>query len=447
MNSKYLNKKFLEREANDIILNIINKYTNKEGFIVEKGDVLTGNVNKRNIIIEDLGDYIPFINQLGYKNFSSKQIKLTISFLEKRNYVYKKNKVLIRPYYNTDLILGFLEYYQQTKNQESLNAAKKIIQSWHKYFIKNNFVSAAYLNKINLNLPLTCSQGGGMYIELLSDLFKITKEKKYLALAKRLTDGWVNCPFFKNYGLFPNYHLFSFKILKLFPDIKKRITNATLHKQNTNLIFSLLSLYLMTKNKDIKKALYKWFGSVKENLLTKEGGLYTNWNPIEKGKNINLTNFHALEVFSDSSYFLMDKDLLSTAIKIGDFWIKQQSKETGLFPLWTKSPKGQESKSKPKNTSWLDCNTDMIIALMKLYELTRNKRYKESAELALEGVFKYHKKKYGYAKIVDYTNGKVIDPEFQTKTVTLFLKAIILFLNKEKNIYKTNWLYKLLRDR
>jgi hypothetical protein len=209
-------------------------------------------------------------------------------------------------------------------------------------------------------------------------------------------------------------------------------------KNNTNPIFSFLELYKVDRDATIKSDIYKWVEATKKIMSSGKGGLYSS---IElTGNNIKMdvdltSNFAVIDVLCDCAWVFKEDRFLRMAREIADFWLSLQSSSTGLFPLTPKS-----------KSSYLDSETDMIIALIKLYELTGEVKYKESAEKTFEGILQFHHAKRGYVLSVDINNGKILNPIVKTKFVSLLLKPFILFISG-RDIYKTPWLHNLLKDR
>ena len=120
--------------------------------------------------------------------------------------------------------------------------------------------------------------------------------------------------------------------------------------------------------------------------------------------------------------------------RVADAWLRIQG-ETGLFP----NAPGLRHDD-------LDVQTDMIVALAKVGELTGEDRYREAAALTLDGVLRYHRQDSGYVLRVDVGSGNVISTFMKTKFIALFLKALHLYHDGRK-IYGTPELLEVLRDR
>jgi len=439
-----VDKQYLKEIAHKIIQQTIKDYTNSHGLLISLGNSLTGEIIQSTPIIEDLGDYLPFLLYFGYNEFSKRQVSLAINKLD-GNCLYSdprhpRSKFIVDGYGNTDLILGFLEYYKQTGDKSVLNIIESSIESWYKLLTKDGFTYMGYIKKIHLPIPLISTKHGGMYGEILVDLFEISKNQKYIDMANNIMKKWITIPFFKRNGLFPNLYLYPFttNILKVIPRIRRGSKQVRFFKENTNLVFSLLALYRITKENRFKKAIYYWIDNVKRKLARPDGGVYTQWSPNDKATDINLFNFQLIEILCDASCIFNDSSLLSFSTRVADFWLKHQSARAGLFPNKINSN---------NHYDYLDCETDMAIALLKLSELTNKEKYRISSQECFQGILKYHMKPKGLALVVDYRNGTLIEPICKIKFNMLFLKLIIAFLNNDKKIYSTEWLFKLLRDR
>jgi len=383
-------------------------------------------------LVDDLGDYIPFLVYLGEREFCENHIKASSP----------KICIPLLPTEREDTLLGLIEFYRWTGKELSLNLAKEYIDYlFSNYYYKGRIVVSKnqYIERVfalhrkkslierskKIMLKLIHNFSGtrlsiprnGIFIELLVDMYDLTGDEKYLQMAEDLVITWIRDRTFRKYGLFPSFHLNPFK------------ASSTLFKDNTALLNGLIALYERTKEDKYKSAILKWSQSLHARCF--RGSIWGKYY-FRSGKLEELSLLYAfpsIDVLCYAYFVLGEENLLSFAEKIAEFWIPLQS-EIGLFPINPSS-----------NVSHQDMVTDFCISLWGLYEHTGNNMYREKSEKAMEGLFKFHV----FPLKVDYQSGEIVDPTEVPKFITLMLKPIILL--KEERIYKNKKIFKLLRDR
>jgi len=154
--------------------------------------------------------------------------------------------------------------------------------------------------------------------------------------------------------------------------------------------------------------------------------------------------------------YLVNKNrkALALAKNVTDSWLKHMS-PLGLIE---ESPYENDKRLKRilrnysmtrKKISRLDSQTDFAVVLVKMYELTKEKRYLKAAERIIDGVLKHHKYGKGFAEFVDVENGNQSGSVIETKFLFLFLKILLLLhvSRREERIYKDRLLKDIIRDR
>lgn len=437
----------LKAESSEIIKWLKNDFTMADGLPFASLDGLNGFVDDKRHILNDLGDYLPFVSYYGDNGFCRTQLNVLSNFLDD-GVLKPRDQILgiipvTRAFEHTDLLLGLIDYYYQTKTEEAFKMIDNISRGVLKKFYRNKLILSRYLYRINSPLPVFNSIDG-MFIELYTELNNLFPDRGYIEIAEELFNSITQIPFFQKTLLFPESYTVGFKgkLIKYFPSLKKSELIVNTMKDNTNMIYAFHELYRVNKNPEIRTIIDKWAQSFFNTMVTKEGGViekvWLNGNKFEVLKGVSLTSsFPVLDLLCDLTWTFKDASLLSKAKKIADYWIELQSHTTGLFPL-----------EPDKNHSYLDSETDMIIALMKLSEITNERIYRESAERAFQGIIEHHKLKKGkgYSLSVDINSGKVVDYKVKVKFVSLLLKPFILFESRDK-IYENSELFNLLKDR
>jgi len=297
------------------------------------------------------------------------------------------------------------------------------------------------MNALGWDGLFTFETKDGMYIELFVDLYRHYGNDDYLRQSERLFEKMIAIDCYRKFNLWPvlvHHPSLAGRVALVINRLRRQTETIRLMKNNTNTIFGFLSLYKLTKADEVALCIESWARAV-EKMMISEQGLVYNFAKISGAEVIpyepNLTvAFTVIDLFCDCTYFLNNQRYLHIAEKVAEFWLATQGR-TGLFPL-----------RHNEQSSYLDSETDMIVALMKLHELTGNPAYRDSARRAFGGLLKYHRTDSGYCLSVDKDSGEITDSTYKTKFIALMLKAFILFI-ENRGIYKDPNLYALLRDR
>ena len=99
--------------------------------------------------------------------------------------------------------------------------------------------------------------------------------------------------------------------------------------------------------------------------------------------------------------------------------------------------------------SRLDSQVDFAVVILKVYELTKDKKYLDAAKNITNGIIKYHKFNKGFIEFVNIKTKEQKGHKIETKFLFLILKLLILMHNIEngKKIYKDKLIKDLIRDR
>jgi uncharacterized protein YyaL (SSP411 family) len=274
-----------------------------------------------------------------------------------------------------------------------------------------------------------------MFIELFEETSFLENRTVSEVLAKKL----LEIPTFKTMGIFPSFVSSSWgSLLALHPQYKKRFRETMFIKSNANALHGLLSLYQKNNDPKLKAAIEHWFAGVTKHFIDHDG-FVIHTAEIEEGRLTktvtgSASNHTAIDLFSDLANHFKEARYLDAAEHTARAWLSIQG-TTGLFPL-----------SPTNRTSDLDSQTDMIVALWKLHELSGKEEYRAAADRALEGVLTHHKQPGGYVLGVNVDSGTIVSAWYKTKFIALFLKALHLYIDGRK-IYQNEELFELLKDR
>jgi hypothetical protein len=412
----------------------------KKEFVFEDGSFFLEKSSKgifATHIYPDIGDYLPFFLYFGEINFIDLHIQQLKKSLKKNIFVSELPTFginnLAKSYEYTDLLLGILDYHDFVKSAES----KKMIIDYSNEAIKifnlNSEINSFYHFPTGLKIPIFDTRDGTL-IETYVDLYKQFGDVEYLNVAENIYRNLIRGDVFKKQGILPEFD--ASRLLKSTFDLLrgKKFKTITICKNNTNSLFGLLSLYKINKNEEVKMTIDRIVSAIINTALVEGGGIAKH---ASETKEAFLTaSFSMIDFLCDMYFFTRECEYLDDAKKIAGFWIGKQGK-TGLFPVLSL-----------KKESFLDSETDMTIALYKLYELTGDVSYKNSAERCFQGVLDFHVKN-GFPLGVDVDTGDVVNGTQRTKFIALFLKVVILkiYYCNDESIYKNEWLHSILRDR
>ncbi len=392
-------------------------------------------------IHSDLGDFLPFFLYFGEDEFVDKQVFLYEKSLKDNLYISEFSSFgiggLVKSYEYTDLLLGLTDLYEISPNERNKGLLLKTTETAVKVFNLDHSLSSYYYPKLGFNLPIVDTRDGTL-IELFVSLYEIGLGEKYLSIAKNIYIKLINDSFYNDFSLLPTFEVPKWLKfgLSMIGD-KDRFNKVMIFKNTTNSLFGFLSLAKIGMKEvyvEINKIITK-LKSISEEI---GGGIPITYELKNNKKSVaNLTaSFGVIDFLCDFYNETGDMTKIEFAKTIADFWIKKQGK-TGLFPVTPDSV-----------DSFFDSETDMTVALYKLWEKTYEVRYKDSADRCLEGIIKFHGSK-DYVLSVNINDGEVINVGQRTKFLALFLKLLILKIkySEGKKVYSDKELFNLLRDR
>lgn len=383
--------------------------------------------NSKANLFPDLGDIVVFVENFGGRRLVEKQIEAYKKSLRNGILVSQFPTLGIRgfakSYEYSDLLLGLVDNFTINPTEENKTLCVKNLEKAIEIFRFDKNISSFYYSTLGWHVPLVDTRDS-MFIEIFLDAEKVFENPRYGEIAKNIYEKIKSSYFFKKNNFLSTHT----------PNISGKVVVC---KNNTNTLFAWLALYLETKDEEVLSSIKRLLSSLERRALTEGGGVVMNLYDEKSDARANLTVSSALLDFScDMFKFTGEAQALSIAKRIAEFWLKHQA-STGLFPL-KPSSKG----------SFLDSETDMSVALFKLFELTGSERYKSAADKCFQGIWQYHRKD-NYPLSVDIESGKTIKNVQRTKFLALFLKLLILQISYAdgRTIYGDKNLWNLLRDR
>jgi len=431
-----LNKKFYLKEAGRIISLLKKDFVMENGaFFLERSGT---NIFSRHIF-PDFGDFAPFFLYFGEGKFVDEQVSIFKGILKNGVLVSEFPsfgiKNLAKSYEYTDLLFGLIDYYAFKKDKESFDLLLNTADSAAGIFNFGGGTSSFYHTGLRARVPVFDTRDA-TFMEIFADLHKLVPDKKYLDFALNIYERLIKTDLYKKHGLFPTWDANFFVKTVLDPKGNK-FNAAQIHKNNSNALFALLSLYKETKSESVLKTIFTVINNLKNKATAGGGGVLEIYRPGRPSEQTSLSSsFSVLDFLCDFYHFQKRKEDLDYAENIAKYWMARQGK-TGLFPEFGGG-----------KISFFDAETDMCVALYKLGELTGNQSYRAAADKCLNGIIEFHGKN-DYVLGVDVGSGAVVNNAQRTKFIALFLKLLILKIETAggEPIYGNGKLLDLLKDR
>ena len=427
----------------DCLKNILSK---DKKHLISQINAKTGKFIKDSPIFEDFGDIAPLLILCKKKLLLKNEFNELHKNLSKDIYysnIKFHSKYIVHTYDWSDLIYGLILYKKDKKNIKIEFHIKKYFNLIRNQIIKNKFVSTVGIKffKFIYFLPICSMNGCAMYPELLIYEKVSPNYKINLSLAKKIISTWTNDKFYKKHNLFPDFLEYKGKkniidkiIIFIFKKhINRKNNNATLFKQNTNSIASVLSVYMATKDQKYKDIIYNWYEAIKVKLRKKDDLFINEWSEKKIGV-WHSSNFQLVDLLCDFGFYFGDRYFITEAQKIANALIKQ-SKKFSVLPL-----------KKNSNRAHCDSQTDFSVSLIKLHKLTKNKKYLKYSIKIMNSIKKHFYKKYGIVEFVYTASKKEVTPLGKIKFLILSLKGW-LAIRYHNDIYKDLEFTNLLNDR
>lgn len=396
------------------------EYLSEEGvFIMGK----VGNSPNTEYIVDDFGDVAPFIALYG-----GEDICLThLDYIEKN----VAELGFDRAFAYTDLILGLLWYSRNNgQHAKRATALAELLydQVRSRWYVGNSLFSIAKCGRV---LPVT-NGIDSTFIEVWTEAYRGTHLREHGVMAEKTYDYFEKVRRENINKLIPKHHFPKWVKLPAYLVFPRKIREVHVMKDNTNYLFGLLDMIRLGIRAD--EALMS-FSDLHSHLSVFARQNELNNYLIPGRKSDLLCSFAYIDLSADAFKLTGDDKFIESAKILADYWINSHDSVTGLFP---RHFGGSES--------YFDSETDMAIALLKLYECTGYAGYRNKADELMEGILKYHRKEDGFVLQVDIGTGEVTAWNHKTKFIALFLKALHIF-SEGGALYEDETLFMLAKDR
>ncbi|MEY2935362.1 MAG: hypothetical protein RL033_6111 [Pseudomonadota bacterium] len=374
-------------------------------------------------LVADLGDTAPFLAALGEREEALTLARAACPHL--RGGLFRRHE---RAYLfdNHDLVLGWLELYEQTgeawlleRSREALHAVQDECE------VAGRLVDWAGGKK---HAWRSSSFNAG-FIEVAVDLHRATRDPTYLAWAQRWAQHFVRARSFQRHGLWSRFDTPRIELLGALLGRLARRGPWRMFKDNTNCVWGLLALQLEAPESQIARAITR-FVAVVSALFRRHGHVpqFALRHPV-----FDLSaNVFIVDLLADIAHFTGDTAALALASSIAAS-LEQRRWGNGLLPRGG----GQAGDH-------LDIMTDYGVALYKLHALGAGEHHRELAEQGWNATWQRHQSEHGLVLSVDGA-GHVVDDRVFVKYQFLATKALLV--GASTNVYAEPRLWRLLRDR
>lgn len=392
-----------------------------------KEEILDG--IERESILHDFGDYAPFLYAYGEHALVEQHVKLIESATDSFSKPYRLQSGVLTFDYNYEIILGLIEIYRLSKQERFLQFAEK-----HMLTCLSNFLFFKVIVSRYRGIPnFLVSYYAYVMVELLLDLYELTGKPLYLEKSHLLVSEFLRRERWRP-TLFANYdYLFCSNLGK-----KVFTPNGFFIGKNTSIIFGLTKLAAVTGDDELKNLVKKYLLEI-NSLMVREQVVY-RYCRLDSGAIHDpciSASFMYINMLNNFTSLFRDQATLNIAQAITVPYLDNVG-ATGLFPYRIGSDR----------RCFVDGNTDFSIALLELFQLTGNERYKQYATNCFQGMLRYNLK---YSS-VDVETGEATDPvvfksyRTRAKFKALFLK-LSLCIENDLNVIGTGSYASLLRDR
>jgi len=445
--------KEIVRKEIDFLLKLLTEvYPGKNGLLPCRVDVRSGAVLDKRAIVDELGDYASYIiyagEILGNRRVSEWGINHVINAAKiaqtnlglfdaqvTTDTPVRNSKRFIYSTQNADTINGLVSSFLISKDERLKKITADFFSGLKRDFLKRGFLSYGVHESAKIKIPIANALTSAYAAEELVNFGAAIGDKQYSDFAYEILKSYIRSSYFRKYGLFPLRICWSSILKPLFKAAffltkKPRSDSSIAVKDNCYLIFALLELYKVNKDKEIKSAIDVWFKNFFSKLYQNSGWFFNCWNP-NRGPHArsDLQHSHSMiELLMDSFRLFGDENHFKTAKTMADYWLKENS---------------------DADYALLDPQVDFAIDLIKLHELTDDEKYLNAARGIFAGIIKNFKLDHGYAWKVDLRSGKVLEANIETKFLGLLLKGFLVYSETEsgKKIFKDALLGNIARDR
>ncbi len=420
------------------------RYCGAHGLLARTVDVRRGCIADPSPLIDDLGDYVQYVHELGRITGDGALCEWA------QGQVLEALRLTQAP---TGLIHGLALgpglrgrvhriLYSNLAAVDTLWGLAESLRTWGKGVISSDvgrFLAGVRLlaagrnglpvyaalpcSPLRLHLPLSNPMLAGIWIEGLVQIHGVTGDEAHLSWATEMAQAVMALPEVRARGLLPARFPTSALGSALAPllDLVFRARGrpgsggSVVAKGDAFFIFGLLALHRASGQEWIRDAVLCWKRAAL-NAMTAQDGRFYDIRPARGApRDVSLfANNTWMEVLLDIFYDLGDEECLHAASRSARAWLRQRT-PVGLIPNRDADPHAA-----------LDPLVDLAVNLMKLEQLTGDGEWGDGEAQLSAALERHFRQPHGMAWKVDARTGELATTEICTKYLGLYLKLRLL---------------------
>lgn len=427
-------------ETAEFLVECLYQYCRSDGLLCAVGNCRNGTIISDDLCVDELGDYAQYVSLLGtavgnaeYSSWALDQTLRGFSVSQGSDGLVYRDKASARQRIRVfplirygDTFWGLAEMYRLHKEERIKEAYENLISSALKFCLVDGIPSygCIFIGDKAVSFPIAEVMTSGYITESALNMYVLTKEDTYLAIAKHITRRWLETKPFKDHSLFlrhckRRWQKTLWSLLDLQFRLRRRpgMNETILVKGDTYLIFSLLSLNRISGDDSVRRAIIQWKDAVTKRATSPDGRFFNSINLSTNKKSwLRLEQNHSIiEALLDIAVDLCDEESLEFAERACSSWLSKADHNM-LIPNDDEKPFVD-----------LDPLLDFSVNLLKLAELNRKEKFRESAFQILESAIKYFKLPFGFSERIRLDTLKPVSSIVKTKFLGLFIKVLLVF--------------------
>ncbi|MDQ7841011.1 MAG: hypothetical protein RDU83_08295 [bacterium] len=420
------------------------RYCGGHGLLARTVDVRRGCIRDPSPIIDELGDYVQYVHELGLITGDGALCEWA------RGQVLEALRLAQAPsglIHGLALVHGLRGrthriLYSNLASVDTLWGLAESLRTWGKGVISSEverFLAGVRLlaagrsglpvyavlpcRPLRLHLPLGSSMLAGAWIEGLVKIYDITGDPALLSWAAEMAQAVLALPEVRAQGLlpvrFPTSALGDLVVPMLDLAFRARgrpgSGDSVIAKGDAFFVFGLLALHRAGGHEWIRSAVMRWKRCALDAMTAQDGRFYDVRSARGATRDLSLfANNTWMELLLDIFHDMGDEECLLAARRSARAWLRRRT-TAGLIP----------NRDADRNAA-LDPLVDLAVNLIKIEQLTEDREWGEEAALLSTALERHYRQPYGLAWEVDALTGEAAVTEISTKYLGLYLKLRLL---------------------
>jgi len=423
------------------------RYCGGHGLLARTVDVRRGRILDPSPTIDDLGDYVQYVHELGQITGDSALCEWARGQVLEALRLTQAPSGLIQSLALCAGLRGRVHrvLYSNLAAVDTLWGLVESLRTWGKGVISSEvgrFMACVRLlaagrgglpvyavlpcKPVRLHLPLGSPMLAGAWIEGLVKVYEVNGNEALLYWATEMAQAVLALPKFRAHGLlpvrFPTSVLGDVIVPMLDLAFRARgrpgFGDSVVAKGDAFFVFGLLALHRAKGHEWVRDAVLRWKHSALDTMTAQDGRFYDVRSARGAPRDVSLfSNNTWMELLLDIFHDMGDEECLLAACRAAHAWLRRRT-AVGLIP-----------NRDTDGFAALDPLVDLAVNLLKLEQLTADGKWGEEAALVSSALERHYRQPYGLAWKVDARTGKAAVTEIWTKYLGLYLK-LRLVLNR-----------------